>query len=56
MDRQLVIWKSDRSDKNKAGFHPICDHASTNVWLHHLGSNETDKKLDGIYAGVLQAV
>ena len=40
---------------DKTGIHPICSRISTTVWLHHLDSNETPKKLVRNYTKMLCA-
>ena len=38
IDRLLVIWKSDMTDKVKCSFFPSIDTA---IWMHHMDTNKT---------------
>ena len=44
IDSISIIWKSERSDKNKTGFLPSWGCVGTIVWMPHLDANETHRE------------
>ena len=40
IDRLLVIWKSDLTDK-KTQFFPSCSRVDTAIWMHYMEANKT---------------
>ena len=54
-ENQNKLCKKINSNNIKWEILPSWRHVSTTVWLHHFDSDETleEKKLDGIYAGML---
>ena len=40
IDRLLVIWKSDLTDKMKCSFFPSRDHVDTTIWMHYMAANK----------------
>ena len=39
INRLLVIWKSDLTDKIKCSFFPSCGHVNTVTWMHYMDTN-----------------
>ena len=39
IDRLLVIWKSDLTDKIKHSFFPNSSRVDTAVWMHYMDTN-----------------
>ena len=55
IDRLLIIWKSDLSDKMKRSFLPSSGHIDTAIWMHYLDAKWLAKKTDGNYTKMLRA-
>ena len=39
IDRLLIIWKSDWTDKIKRSFFPSSGHVDTGIWMHYMDAN-----------------
>ena len=57
IDRLLIIWKSDQSNKIKWNFfQAVIMFILLYGWMHYMDANKTEKKLDGNYTRILRDV